>query len=606
MKNLSVRLRMFFSYSILLAAALAVTLALSWGLIQRTFRETMLQSYQRELVYIMNRLQTQMSHVEDYQKSIALDNVVMDTMASHPQAPERELDFYNMNRTLRSRVTPILGTNRYIYQYIFVTLDNTFLSFRDESFPAMVEEVLGRDYFSIHNKSRGVIWNGPYEMQGVNSEPMNFFVVSKQVVDLMTLDPLGYIAFIVEEDFFSEAFEKNLPDELQVEYYLLSDEQKILSSSDKTVLGNDFAVSRGITEQDMERLQTEGSCDVREGGDTLLYSHMKLETRGWDVIYATSMDTLLCSQSHLLRMTVLTGAVACVLSLGIAFCLAGRITRPIGMLSAKMMNYYAEEGTPQTPVKISKNEIRNLYYAFDRMLENSQRMMQEIYRQQEEKSRYQFQLIQSQIRPHFLYNTLEMIKSLVDCQMYGEAGRAILAMSRFYRLSLNTGNDICSVTQEIQLARQYLYIQRLRYAEYMDYVIEDCEAAGEYCIPKLTLQPLLENSIYHGIKEKQGMGKIVLRMELTEDTLRFHVWDNGAGISPDLLQKLRQSLQEEEKKEEASIGLYSINRRIRLFFGPEFGLELESRQGEYTCITVTIPKTQKRDFQDMAQRRRTK
>ena len=233
-------------------------------------------------------------------------------------------------------------------------------------------------------------------------------------------------------------------------------------------------------------------------------------------------------------------------------------------------------------------------------------MMQEIYRQQEEKSIYQFQLIQSQIRPHFLYNTLEMIKSLVDCQMYGEAGRAILAMSRFYRLSLNTGNDICSVTQEIQLARQYLYIQRLRYAEYMDYVIEDCEAAGEYCIPKLTLQPLLENSIYHGIKEKQGMGKIVLRMELTEDTLRFHVWDNGAGISPDLLQKLRQSLQEEEKKEEASFGLYSINRRIRLFFGPEFGLELESRQGEYTCITVTIPKTQKRDFQDMAQRRRTK
>ena len=159
MKNLSVRLRMFFSYSILLAAALAVTLALSWGLIRRTFRETMLQSYQRELVYIMNRLQTQMSHVEDYQKSIALDNVVMDTMASHPQAPERERDFYNMNRTLRSRVTPILGTNRYIYQYIFVTLDNTFLSFRDESFPAMVEEVLGRDYFSIHNKSRGVIWN---------------------------------------------------------------------------------------------------------------------------------------------------------------------------------------------------------------------------------------------------------------------------------------------------------------------------------------------------------------------------------------------------------------------------------------------------------------
>ena len=159
MKNLSVRLRIFVSYSILLAAALAVTVALSWSLIQRTFRETMLQSYQRELVYIMNRLQTQMSHVEDYQKSIALDNVVMDTMAGNPRAPERELDFYNMNRTLRSRATPIIGTNRYIYQYIFVTLDNTFLSFRDESFPVMVEDVLGRDYFSVHNRGKEITWN---------------------------------------------------------------------------------------------------------------------------------------------------------------------------------------------------------------------------------------------------------------------------------------------------------------------------------------------------------------------------------------------------------------------------------------------------------------
>lgn len=603
MKNLSVRLRMFFSYSALLAAALTVTVMLSWSLIQRTFRDTMLQSYQRELVYIMNRLQTQMSHVEDYQKSIALDNVVMETMASHPQAPEKELDFYNMNRILRSRVTPILGSNRYIYQYIFITLDNTFLSFRDDSFPAMVENVLGRDYFSAHNKGWGITWNGPYKMQDINGEPMNFFVVSKPVVDLMTLDPLGYIAFIVEEDFFSDAFEKNLPDELQVEYYLLNDGQRVLSSSDKTALGRDFTASRGITQQDMKQLQTEGSCDVRDGDDTLLYSCMKLETRGWDVIYATSMDALLSSQSRLFWMTVLTGAVACILSLLIAFSLAGRITKPIGILSRKIMNYYAGKGTPQVPRGISGNEIRNLYYAFDRMLENSQRMMQEIYRQQEEKSKYQFQLIQSQIRPHFLYNTLEMIKSLVDCRMYEEAGRAILAMSQFYRLSLNTGNDICSVAQEIELARQYLYIQKLRYAEYMDYVIEECEGTENYCIPKLTLQPLLENSIYHGIKEKQGMGKIILRMEQTDDTLCFQVWDNGAGIPPETLKSIRESLKEEEKKEEASFGLYSINRRIRLFFGTKYGLELESRPGWFTCVTVTIPKISDKDFQNTLQRR---
>lgn len=597
MKNMSVRLRMFFSYSILLIAALMVTVIVSQDMMHRAFREAVLQSYRRELVYIMNRLQTQMDHVRDYQKSIALDTVVMEILADNPQAPENELDFYNMNRMLRSRVIPIIGTNRYIYQYIFVTLDGTFLSFRDESFPALVEDVLGRDYFSVNNAERSLNLDGPYEMNGVNDERLQFFVLSKQVVDLMTLKPLGYIAFIIEENLFSDIFEKNLPYEMQVEFYLLSEKQQVLSSSDKEAIGSDFIAGQNLTPDVVLKLQEEGSCEIREGQDTLLYSLMQMEESEWSVAYVTSMDVLLRRQSVVFQMTMSIGMIACIISLCIAFFISNRITEPIGALSKKMLNYHTMKGTSENKTKLSGNEIQNLYFAFDQMLENSEKMTRQIYQDQEEKSNYQFQLIQSQIKPHFLYNTLEMIKSLVDCRMYEEAGEAVMAMSQFYRLSLNWGNDISSVAQEIQLSRQYLYIQRLRYAEYMDYTIIGCEGMDKYCIPKLTLQPLLENSIYHGIKEKQGMGKIELSISETEGSLIFVVWDNGIGISPEVLKKLRDSLKSTDKKKEGSFGLYSINRRIQLFFGPEYGLEIESEASVFTRIIMTIPKISVNDFQ---------
>lgn len=247
---------------------------------------------------------------------------------------------------------------------------------------------------------------------------------------------------------------------------------------------------------------------------------------------------------------------------------------------------------------ISGDEIQNLYFAFDCMVKKTSQLMQQIYVEQEEKSNYQFQLIQSQMKPHFLYNTLEMIKSLVDCQMYEEAGKAIMAMSKFYRLSLNSGNDIATVAQEMELSQQYLYIQRLRYAEYMDYSVIECEGMEQYAIPKLTLQPLLENAIYHGIKEKQEEGKIELAVREVENGLVFIIQDNGAGMASEELRKLRAALKDPWKKNEDSFGLYSINRRLQLVFGTGYGLEIESEQFAFTRVTVHIPKIAIHDFQE--------
>ena len=557
MKNTSIRFRIFFSYSFLLIFAILITLLVRQKIGRDYYKEVVLSSYKRELVYIMNQLETQLDFVEDYQKSISLDPVVMDTLSRNQKAPKEESKYYSMNRTLRNRVTAILGANKYIYQYIFITLDNDFLSFRDEAFPSLVEEILGSDYFEKNNRDKR--------------------------------GPLGYIAFIIREDFFSDIFENNLSKEHQIDYYMISDDNIVLSATNKDAIGKKFMDQQGLSEAAFTRLLENGNCEVKINGKTVLYSLLEMSNNK-KIVYLTSMDELLKEQRKVVWLSIIVGSIACMLALYLAFSIANHITAPIGVLSKKMINYYQMKESVEENIQFSGNEIDNLYFAFEQLLKNADLMLRQIYIEQQEKSSYQFQLVQAQIKPHFLYNTLEMIKSLVDCQMYEEAGEAIMAVSQFYRLTLNLGKNITTIAQELELTKMYMYIQSLRYAEYIEYSIEEKEGMEKYCIPKLTLQPLLENSIYHGIKAKQEMGRIEVKILENKDTINIEVWDNGVGIARDQLVNMQTALKEAEKKKENSFGLYSINRRIKLFYGNEFGVSIDSERNRFTRVVLTIPK----------------
>lgn len=599
MKNMTVRSKIFWCYSILFIITLLLTVFISQKVVQKVFYDSVLQSYRREQVYTANQLQSSLEHLKDYQRTVSLDSVVRDTFSHYPQVLELESDIYNMNRTLRKRVTTIIGTNRDIYEYVFVTLGGTFLLFSDEtSFQTSIGKFLGHEFFLKNNSNRGLVLNGPFEMKPDNGEQIRFFVLSKQVVDLNTLDPLGYVAFIIKEEVFSDIFENNMPLEIQSDFYLISEDMQILSSSDKETVGKNLSVIKGIFGHDLTQLKENGMCEVEESAGTLLYTMTKMEGSEWSVVHSTSMEALLSSQHKTRQIVIGIGFIACIFSLCFASVIARQITEPIVKLSHKMTNYHAAEEAKGMTADISRDEIKNLYMSFEYMVEKSDQLMRQIYIEQEEKSNYQLQLIQSQIKPHFLYNTLEMIKSLVDCQMYEEAGQAIMAMSRFYRLSLNSGNDVTSVAQEMELSKQYLCIQKMRYAEYMDYTVMECRGMEQYAIPKLTLQPLLENAIYHGIKEKQEDGRIKLTIQEMEKCFVFKVWDNGAGMDSEVLEKVRMSLSTQKKEKEGSFGLYSINRRLQLFFGTECRLEIESEQSVFTCVTVTIPKIHLSNIQE--------
>ena len=199
-----------------------------------------------------------------------------------------------------------------------------------------------------------------------------------------------------------------------------------------------------------------------------------------------------------------------------------------------------------------------------------------------------------QLKPHFLYNSLETVVSLVKIDYKEKAVLMIRALSDFYRKSLNGGSEIVTVRDEIDIIKNYLLIQRIRYERYMGYEIEVSEDILNCKIPKLILQPLVENALYHGIKQGEKKADLIVRGYKDEKDAVLEIFDSGVGIEPEKLKEIQKKLREQEtvRADEAarsSFGIYSVNERIRLHYGEKYGITLESMLHEYTQVTIRIP-----------------
>lgn len=597
MKKTSIKMKLFLGYAVLLISTLMCTILIAQNYADQVFYQTITADQFREQTLITNTLGQKIEHASDYIMSIALDNTIISTMKNHPGITSRSLEYNDVRRMMGAKVNSILGITQSLFEWDIITLNNDFLHVSGYDLLNNIEVALGEDYFSIANVQRDVVINGPFFVESplANGNRVPVFVMSKQIVDLLSLEALGYIAFFITEESIASVFEENIPEQVQPDYYLLSDTNEILVSSQKQLIGHDFTCSLGFSKKEIESLFQNGTILQGMGQKAAYYTVTAMQQNNWNVVYVTSMEELMLNRNLSRIIVFLIGIVACLLALAIGGILAVKVTRPIVKLS-KMMSTYFSVDTTKSINFISRDEIENLHTGFNLMVRDAQCLMQQIHDEQEEKSNYRFQLIQAQVKPHFLYNALETIKSLLDLEMYGVAGDAIIAISEFYRMSLNVGSDIISVADEIELSERYMYIQKLRHTEYLDYVFEVCASLEYYMIPKMTIQPLLENAIDHGIKMKQEYGRIRLIVTDQGDSLVLTIEDNGVGMDAGELMRIRESLKVEDKRNAASFGLYSINRRIKLLFGTNYGLDMDSEQGRYTRITVTIPKVLMKRF----------
>jgi two-component system sensor histidine kinase YesM len=280
------------------------------------------------------------------------------------------------------------------------------------------------------------------------------------------------------------------------------------------------------------------------------------------------------------------------------------ISRPLKSLSEKTKQVARGDFNVRAETETGNNEeIRVLNESFNSMTRHIGVLVDNIKHEQDEQRKTELRLLQAQINPHFLYNTLDTIIWLAEAGEKEKVAKMVGSLSDFFRTTLSKGKDFITVKEEELHVHSYLRIQRFRYQDIMDYEIHFPEEVLSYNILKLTLQPIVENALYHGIKEKRGKGLITVTAELMdavypdssdsydEKDILFTVRDNGIGMKPEELEKLRESVLGREKlpKDSGGFGLHNVNERIRLNYGQQYGLRIDSTYGEGTAVKVRIP-----------------
>ena len=285
----------------------------------------------------------------------------------------------------------------------------------------------------------------------------------------------------------------------------------------------------------------------------------------------------------------LIALVGVVVAVGImSYLIPLSITRPFKELS--QVTDEIAKGNLSVRANVNTGvEATALSNSMNTMIDKINELLEQVTTEQIRLRKAEFELLQAQINPHFLYNTLDAIIWLAEAGEQKRVVGMVRNLSDFFRTSLNQGKDINSIKEEMLHVKSYLEIQHVRYQDILSYDIEVPEALYIYSIPKITIQPLVENALYHGIKNKRSMGHISIRGEAGEKDFTITVTDDGIGIDETRLRQVQSGIQNKVLTGKDFYGLYNVCERIRLNFGEEYGIFIESVYGEGTSVRVILP-----------------
>lgn len=309
---------------------------------------------------------------------------------------------------------------------------------------------------------------------------------------------------------------------------------------------------------------------------------------GWKIVSVTPMADFYqdFNRTRILAVVIIILAI-CVMIFANQF-VAVRVVLPLKRLEDSIKRIGVEQ-KPEIYIGGSP-EIQHLGETIRSMVEQLRKLTDDIVKEQEEKRKSELDALQSQINPHFLYNTLDSIMWMVESEKYEDAIAMVQALGKLFRISLSRGKNIITVGEELQHAKSYLDIQKYRYKNKFTSYFEVEKDIEKYKTIKLIIQPLIENAIYYGMEYMDGDGEIHIRAYTREDDLYIEVADNGLGIPQEQIEHLLTDNTRSRRKG-SGIGLRNVHQRIQLYFGKKYGLEIQSEPDEGTVVRIHLPKT---------------
>jgi len=334
-----------------------------------------------------------------------------------------------------------------------------------------------------------------------------------------------------------------------------------------------------------------GSFNLRnDSGEKLFVVFESLRVNNWVLAAVVPEHDILDKASHIQYFTLGAVVLLIVISSIIAAMIAGNISGSIRRLARQVRKLEQGDFDVQFELR-DHHEIGVLSRGLSHLAETVKLLLGQVIEEQERKRQMELLALQAQITPHFLYNTLGSIRQLIEMKDLERAGRMVNALTKFCMIGVSRGKEMITLREELDHLEYYLQIQKMRYSRDFDYSFDVSPALLDCMLPKLTLQPIIENAIYHGIKNKRGKGSIRISAAAVHDDVEIVIYDNGAGMSRERLEQLSESMHKVQvEAEPITYGLRNSHQRVVLCFGPRYGIAMESVEGGYTSVRVLIPR----------------
>lgn len=328
--------------------------------------------------------------------------------------------------------------------------------------------------------------------------------------------------------------------------------------------------------------------------DTVIYCITSVEGSDWRVVGVSYVDELVNRNvSEMIRLSIILAVVVLAAALLTSWLLSHLLGRPLRGLASAMESFEADaDHFTYRPVGGTR-EVRELSESFEHMVLRIQRLMSTVREEEVNLRKTELKALQAQINPHFLYNTLDSIAWMCEQGRNTDAVKMVHALARLFRISISRGHELIPIGKEIEHAESYLQIQKYRYKNQFTYEFDVDPACLNYYCNKITLQPIIENAINHGLDLLVEEGRIDVRVREEGEDIVFYVQDNGVGMSHEQL----RSIMERSPTDRTGIGIKNVDDRLKIYFGKYYGLRITSEPDIGTCVEIRMPKIQEGDYE---------
>lgn len=549
-------------------------------------------SYSAEIVLKQSLEQTR-EIVEQF--SISLDNYMglmrnkMEILADSPTIQEelnthqdkediKNDSFYSRNKRIRRIMLQIYSSVTMNDVEIYgINETNHYLSLWSKKYEIPDKDILFEN--ANLSKGRSVFVN--------NINDADTIQMIKMVKDLQTYKPIGYIRFGLKRNYI-EKMAKNINFGSDGGVVIFDENLNKISG-----IAHDSVLSKLLKEK-----PSIGNFSYSEGKNEYTAVHIHSDSTGWTTVGVIPLRYINKDLAGIQYLTVIIIVLTIIIGVTVSVIIAQSLILPL----ENTVNALEKFSRGDFAVRLKENrcdEIGKLNRIFNKAIKEINELMQKVTQSEILNKEMEFKTLQSQMNPHFLYNTLDTINWLAFKEKQTEICNLVAAISSLIRASISNKKSIITIEQELDYVKNYIYIQHIRYKDRFDIIYDIDESLLKQAVPKLIIQPIVENAIIHGIENSKNKNLLYISVKRENECIIIIVKDTGIGMTDEKVSELLKeplNAEGDEQKAHTNLGLYAVHKRIQLMYGDLYGLTVQSQAGEGTTVTLHIPFTKKQEM----------